>query len=317
MTKNLSIGLCFLIAALGISALVLPSPKAGAQATVQAIEAEPQVITNVSVQTLNRATVMVSNRQKSSGGSGVILSSGPSASYILTNAHVCGVLEKEGGLISTTQGDFVVERYVKSNVHDICGIQVLKNLQINTPVANTSEYGDKVRISGHPFLLPNTVTDGYLSNSLEITLLIDVKECTEKELEENLLMCLAFNGMPIIKNYTAQTTSSMIAPGNSGSGVFNEKGELVGLAFAGIGRGISHGLIVPLEYVQFFLTKEVATLTWTESNAAKRGSEIVGQESKRSFPTKKALKSIIFPAIKSDKFEDAFNGMQELETKDK
>lgn len=261
---------------------------------------------------LNNATVMVSNKEKSSGGSGVIYMSTNQGSYILTNSHVCGVLEATGGLVSTNKGDYVVERYVRSKIHDICAIEILKNLGVNTSIAENVSYGDKIHISGHPFLLPNTITDGYLSNSLEITLLIDVKECTDKEQEENTLMCLTFGGMPIIKNYTAQATSSMIAPGNSGSGVYNDKGEIVGLAFAGIGRGISHGLIVPLEYLRLFLSKEVRTLQWVESNAAKRGSEFMKSQQESvttNIPSNKELGQISFPAIKSEKFETAFDGL--------
>jgi hypothetical protein len=45
-------------------------------------------------------------------------------------------------------------------------------------------------------------------------------------------------------------------PGSSGSGVFNEAGEISGLVFAGSAQGLSYGFIVPLESVKDFITKE-------------------------------------------------------------
>ncbi len=267
-------------------------------------------------QSLNNATVMVSNKEKSSGGSGVIYRSGSEGSLILTNSHVCGVLEDAGGLVVTNKAEFVVERYKRSTQHDICMIEVVSNLGVNTNLAKSSSFGEKVQVSGHPYLLPNTLTEGYLSNLLEITLLIDSQKCTDKEFQDSAFLCFWFGGMPIIKNYTAQTISAFIAPGNSGSGVYNNNGELIGLAFAGIGRGLSHGLIVPLEYLKVFLKTEKKDIKWIEANASKRLSELMAASAnvratgKPLNPTKENLERLIFPAIKSQKFE---NVMEKVE----
>lgn len=263
-------------------------------------------MSKVTAKSLNNVTVMVSNKTKSSGGSGVILKSSDKGTLVLTNSHVCGVLKKDGGLISTNKGDFLVERYKRSNKHDICLVEIVSDLNKSTKIANNVEFGEKVYVSGHPYLLPNTLTEGYLSNALEITLLIDVKKCTEKEMKNSAFLCFWYNGMPIIKNFTAQTTSAFIAPGNSGSGVFNEKGEIIGLAFAGIGRGISHGLIVPLEYIKLFMNEEEKELKWVEANPEKRYSEL-GEESENSVTnltmSTDVMKKLIFPAVIDDSID--------------
>jgi S1-C subfamily serine protease len=260
-------------------------------------------------QSLNNATVMISNKEKSTGGSGVIYRSGNEASLILTNSHVCGILEKDGGLVITNKAEYVAERYKRSVKHDICMIEVVSNLGVNTNLAKSATFGERVQVSGHPYLLPNTLTEGYLSNLLEITLLIDNQKCTDKEYQDSAFLCFWFGGMPIIKNYTAQTISAVIAPGNSGSGVFNSKGEIIGLAFAGMGRGLSHGLMVPLEYVKVFVQTEANELKWVEANSSKRLSELMtASVNTRAIgyplvPTKQNLERVIFPAIKSQKID--------------
>lgn len=59
---------------------------------------------------LNDVTVMLTNKEKTSGGSGVIYSSSSKGSLILTNAHVCKGLQN-GGLATTNTGSYLVERY--------------------------------------------------------------------------------------------------------------------------------------------------------------------------------------------------------------
>ena len=60
-------------------------------------------------------------------------------------------------------------------------------------------------------------------------------------------------GIPIVKQYTTRTTDALIAPGSSGSGVYNTSGNLVAVVFAGYGRGLSQGILVPWEYIYSFL----------------------------------------------------------------
>jgi S1-C subfamily serine protease len=87
--------------------------------------------------------------------------------------------------------------------------------------------------------------------------------------------------MPIIKTLETVTTTAFIAPGNSGSSVFNMDGEIVALVFAGYGRGYSQGILVPYSHVRAFLEQEFRTIKWIKASnteiygrttAAKKGS---------------------------------------------
>lgn len=255
---------------------------------------------------LREVTVMVTNKSKNSGGSGVIYKSTSRASYVLTNAHVCEVLE-EGGVVSTYNKEYQVEQYKKSKVHDICLVKIIDDLKVSTKLAKSSpEFGEEIKISGHPHLIPTTITKGHLSGSMEITLFAGVEKCDEKDIKDNGFLCWWFDGMPVIKDYATKTSSALIAPGNSGSAVFNSSGEIVGLAFAGNGRGLSHSFIVPLEYIKLFL-KNHSKIKWEEANGSIKYSELrskrntsVNTKSNHTILifTPENLQKLYFPAIK-------------------
>lgn len=255
---------------------------------------------------LSEVTVMISDKSKKSGGSGVIFRSGESSSLILTNSHVCEGFER-GGVVTASTGEYAIERFKRSKEHDICMVQVIANLGVSTRLADKSpSFGDEIRISGHPNLLPVMTTVGHSSKNLEITMLVGQEKCSDEEVESNPFLCIFFGGMPVIKNYTAMSSSVMIAPGNSGSGVFNSRGEIVGLAFAGVGRGISHGLIVPLDHIRRFTSVEYPKLKWTEANSSRRWSDSSKKNTTMTSTfrlTKENINLVTFPAIKNTKTE--------------
>ncbi len=253
---------------------------------------------------LELVTVMISDRAKESGGSGVILRSGELGSHILTNAHVCNGLES-GGIVTTSQGEHLVERFKMSKMHDICLVHVIANLKYQTIVADApAKFGQKLRVSGHPYLLPANTVEGYASKNKDVTLMIGVEKCNEEDLEKRAMYCFFLGGIPVVKTYSAQTTSLVVAPGNSGSAVFDDSGKIVGLVFAGIGRSLSPGYIVPGQYLKVFLQKEVGTLKWINANSAK--SVRPTSETIKVNPTtlyKLRLRDVAFPTVLAPKYE--------------
>src|SRR5690606_16171617 len=129
--------------------------------------------------------------------------------------------------------------------------------------AYSPKVGENVTVAGHPFLNPFTISEGYMSNNIIVDLIVGVRECTKKELRGSLdvaLLCLFLGGIPIVKTFNSAYITAIIAPGNSGSAVYNSNGEIVGLVFAGKGRDLSHGIIVPHVYIRDFLVREVYSL---------------------------------------------------------
>lgn len=208
------------------------------------------------------ATVMITNFKKNSGGSGVILQSTATESIVLTNAHVCGVV-KFGGVVTSSSGvPAFVTHYKVSKVHDLCLISVSTDLNATTQLAYAppKKY-DRATISGHPKLLPNILTFGHFSDKLIVQVMTGSRECTPQEYADpdTSLFCVFTGHLPVVKTYESIVVSATIQPGSSGSGVFDTNHRLAALVFAGSGD-LGYALAVPFEYIDFFITTEIATL---------------------------------------------------------
>lgn len=214
----------------------------------------------------HRATVAITNLAKNSGGSGTIVATSPGLSVILTNAHVCEVA-KNGGLVHTDDGlSHQIQGYKQSATHDLCLAAVNADLKVSAKLSPTApQFMDSSTVSGHPRLLPTIVTHGHVSHKKLIQLIVGVKECTKEDFESAPLICLLAGGLPIIKTFDSQVTSNLIQPGSSGSGVFNIRGELIAVVFAGAGD-IGFNFAVPYEFVKAFLETEQGTLPVQTAN---------------------------------------------------
>jgi S1-C subfamily serine protease len=200
-------------------------------------------------------SVKILNMRETGGGSGVILRSSKEGSEILTNRHVCEIAEK-GGWVISRQGKHSVMAIKKSDQHDLCLVQIKEDLHVATEVAEKSpKFGDEAIVSGHPKLYPHTISRGTFSDRMSVDIMVDVRDCTKEEINKDPFTCLLM-GFPIIKTYDAQHTSALILPGNSGSAVFNSDGKIAGLVFASGSRELHFGIIVPHQYVKFFVDVE-------------------------------------------------------------
>lgn len=213
-------------------------------------------------------TVKVTNVEGNHGGTGIIVKSNNFGSWILTNSHVCGVVE-DGGMVSGQNGNFMVTGYKKSEQHDLCLIKVAGNLGGGARLAKEppTPYYESALISGHPALYPNVKTYGHFSGRQPVTILTGMKPCTDEDREDPAkgLICALVGGMPIIKEYDSVLVTATIMPGSSGSAVYNSKMELAGVVFAGT-SGIGYAWTVPYEYVRNFLLKEAKTLKYEKPN---------------------------------------------------
>lgn len=194
-----------------------------------------------------KTAVRVLNKKMNSGGTGSILKSDKSGSQILTNKHVCHLIE-QGGYVEQAGKNYKVKSYKKFADHDLCLIRVAHNFNINLTVSKTmAKASDDVYVSGHPSLLPHIVSKGHLSDNMSIRLIIGLEPCTDDG-----FMCQILGGNPVFGTFDSQVVSNLIMPGSSGSAVFNDSGEVVGVVFAGMGE-LSYGFIVPQKFILYFL----------------------------------------------------------------
>lgn len=213
---------------------------------------------------LHNSSVMIVNRAMTSGGTGIVYRSTPRKSYVLTNAHVCRVVEK-GGVVVTPNGQYQVNSIKKSLQSDLCVLTVLNDLKVNTMLAKKApKLYDEVKVSGHPALMPNIVAPGHLSGSAILPVLSELRACNDEDMQnpDTLLYCIFFGGVPVIKFFESTLVSSTIMPGSSGSGVYNASNKLIGVVFAGSGD-FGYGWIVPYEQVKNFLEAEEPSLQET------------------------------------------------------
>lgn len=209
-------------------------------------------------------SVKITNMAANHGGTGVILKSTPTGSLVLTNSHVCGVVE-EGGLVTGRAGSFMVTSYKKSEVADLCLIRVSGDLHGGVRIAQRPPvpYYETALISGHPALYPNVKTLGHFSGRESIQILVGFTPCTAEDFadQEKGYVCALLGGLPIIKNFDSVLVTATIMPGSSGSAVYNQDMELSGLVFAGSGQ-LGYAWTVPYEYVKNFLGKEAKHLKY-------------------------------------------------------
>ena len=222
-----------------------------------------EVLRPKSIEDLKQTSVRILNLEMNSGGTGSILASYKEASHILTNKHVCRLIEP-GGKVDYNGRILDITHYKKFQDHDLCLVRVATDLGITLQVADSlAKVSNKAIVSGHPSLLPHIMTIGHLSERMDIELLVGLKKCNKQDMKDDPQSCLWFGGKPIIKTLDAQLVSNLIKPGNSGSAVFNSKGEVIGVVFAGSGRDFSYGFIVPQIYLLYF-TQNAHRFDWVK-----------------------------------------------------
>lgn len=213
------------------------------------------VVRPKSVSDAAETSVMLTDMQMKSGGTGVILKSEKNSSVILTNKHICKILQG-GGLAVRNGQQYLVDSVKRYPLHDLCLVKVSRNLGVNTKVADSApNLFSEASISGHPNLLPHVLTRGSFTGHQIITLMVGLRDCTKEDLQgPYALYCAFMGGMPILQSFEAQVVSATILPGSSGSAVYNASGEISGLVFAGAGNGLGYAYIVPWEYIVDFLS---------------------------------------------------------------
>lgn len=226
---------------------------------------------------LASATVMITDMSGRSGGTGVVIATNSEETKILTNAHVCGLLPEGGKVVSDSGKSALATAYKVDENHDLCLVKVNTSLGLAATIANQEpKEFENCSISGHPNLLPTTITKGHIGANMVVQVLTKIKPCTEEEENSDLgVMCIFFGGIPVVKTYESTYATATIMAGSSGSGVYNDNNELVGLAFAGSGD-ISYAHTVPFNYLKRFVNKTVTewskpdyTLNWEKELSKK------------------------------------------------
>ena len=207
-------------------------------------------------------TVSVTRLDGHGGGSGAIVSHTGDKSEVLTNAHVCRAMTA-GGNVNTVMGKVTAISSMKlSNLYDLCLVTVLEDLEHSAEIAeNSPKVLDRSVVAGHPLLMPIVINEGHFSQKSTIYI-SDSRECTNEDLEDpgRKLFCDFVGFIPVISIADSIMVTNLIAPGSSGSAVYNSSEEISAVIFAG-SEGLGYGFAVPLEQIHAFMHEEIKTLT--------------------------------------------------------
>jgi Trypsin-like peptidase domain len=255
-------------------------------------------------------SVMITNTAGNSGGTGVVLSSSVTTSTILTNAHVCHLVAKSGGLVRSSDKQFMVTHTKSSLEHDLCLIQVNGNFNTSTEIASTEpvSFYAKAIIAGHPNLYPTVVTSGHFSGNQVIQVMTGLRDCTEDERNGPLgLICVITGGkIPVVRSFESTLVTATIMAGSSGSAVYDESGKLAGLVFAGQGD-LSYAFIVPYTAVKRFLDVEQFDIAYTAVDNNLDITNLLRSRPTRSTAEDKAFDSLDRLCKNNDKSNEAVN----------
>jgi S1-C subfamily serine protease len=211
---------------------------------------QSEISTPMSVKEFARTSVKITNMTMTSGGSGSIYRSNSFGTLILTNEHVCKLISN-GGIVTHNGNMYLIMSYKTYKFHDLCLLRLRDNLNVNTQIAHIQpDIYDRAHISGHPALLPHVLTEGNFSGSEIVTVLTGLRPCNRND---DFFVCFILGGVPIVKRYQSQLVTGTILPGSSGSAVFNSRGQIAGVVFAGRSRELSYAYIVPYAYVNHFI----------------------------------------------------------------
>ena len=208
---------------------------------------------------VNRSIFML--KDAGHGGTGFIIKTATGHTYMVTNSHVCDI-GKEAGYLWASNVNYPFPTPIKiieqSHTTDLCILEPV-------PGAPALELGikpnvfDNVTIVGYPWLSPLNESSGKLTGEMTVKVLDHEMDqdnpkdkCNEPKnkiiTEQEILGTHKY----CIDEVDAYTTSVQTYPGNSGSPVFNEYGQVVAVVFAG-DREVFHGLFIPYQELTHFL----------------------------------------------------------------
>ena len=230
------------------------------------------ILTNIHLKylrILSRNTVLLHNSQ-GSGASGFIVKGKSGKKYVMTNNHVCELEEKIGGrsgIFVIYQGDEYFLPVIKHySENDLCAVDAPSTAHLAANIARSVSLGESAYAVGHPQLEPLSIAVGELSDYIKVTVVVgkNIKPDTcqgpgyeLRSIENGKLdpLALIFGIENLcIRTVIANTSSIIIAPGNSGSAVVNIYGSVVGVVFAANESG-TRSYVVPLYDLKKFLSE--------------------------------------------------------------
>jgi S1-C subfamily serine protease len=209
---------------------------------------------------LGSNVVLIHSAVATAGATGFMVRGKSGKIYTMTNNHVCH-LETMGMILGTYQGDDYVLKVLKRYPgNDLCVLSAPNTATKGLKVAKEYTLGQTVYSIGHPQLEPLSISIGELSDTIVVRIVSEMngkpEDCSGPTYEyrtdiDELGKMMGVSSV-CVRSMTANTSSLIILPGNSGSPVLDIWGSVVGVVFAANEAG-TRSYVIPLSYLQDFL----------------------------------------------------------------
>lgn len=187
------------------------------------------------------------------GGTGFYMRAPSGEVVTVTNGHVCELSPDKHWMQAqddSGNGRELLEIKEISETADLCILTGPTRAPNTLPkLGQYQGRFSRLWALGHPFLKPNTLTSGQIVGFEEIA----IDDSNRIEAECKLPTRTMEDGFCVRKVWAFET-SIVIYPGNSGSPVLTDEGEVVGVMFAGDGRS-NRGVFVPLSELRALVSK--------------------------------------------------------------
>jgi S1-C subfamily serine protease len=170
--------------------------------------------------------------------------------YIMTAAHVCGANGNNVQIMSQAldkvgKGIVVAIDYPT----DLCLIKSEMRLPVVYPI-RVNSINKHVRVIGHPRLGPLTVTEGTMQDINSVSIATPARDGSECHGNGVAVINPGSMSLYCMESFLWQASNILIAPGSSGSPIFDDAGSVVGLINA---MNVNSAYSTPAEIVYDFV----------------------------------------------------------------